>query len=441
MSRYYAGVVLGGPDMKPAPLGRSAATACAALLAALLTACGSEKGPNAASAGSSTGSAGGGAGQAGGAAAAGTMAGGNGSGGGGSHQGGSAGVGGSSGSGGGSTGCRASAMDAEQPMLLSETKCVDMADPSKPAPGLVPYSVRSALWSDGASKERFLRVPDGAKIHVIDCAIDVEACGDPGAGGGGLDDGHFDLPVGTVLVKNFSIEGKRIETRLLIRRASRVWKGFSYEWDDAGTEATLLPDTPDAKAKPVGDGSQIWHYPTRGQCLDCHTQYGGRSLGPSTRQLDSEFGYADGTLNQLDKLGQLGLFDAPPKDLPAYPDPFGDDSPETLEQRARSYIHTNCAICHRPGGEFSTVDMRFPTAFESTNLCDQSEHDTELVPKYRIVPGDPSLSAMSFRMHVLDDPPEVRMPKLGSTVVDEQGAKLIDDWISSLPTDACPPQQ
>ena len=321
-------------------------------------------------------------------------------------------------------------------MLLSETKCIDMADPTRPAPGLVPYLVRSPLWSDGAEKERFVRIPDGAKIHVVDCATEPDLCADPGGGGEGLDDGHWDLPIGTVLVKNFSIEGKHIETRLLMRRNSRVWKGFSYEWNEDGTEATLLPDNEEGKEKTVG--TQVWHYPSRSQCLDCHTQYAGRSLGPNTRQLNSDYPYAEGTLNQLAKFAELGLFDVTPKDLPGYPDPFGTG---TLEERARSYLQTNCAICHRPGGVFNTVDMRFATPLAETNLCGESEHDTDVVPQYRLVPGQPDLSALSFRMHALDTAELlVRMPQIGTNVVDEDGVALIDEWITSLPTDACPEQ-
>jgi uncharacterized repeat protein (TIGR03806 family) len=332
--------------------------------------------------------------------------------------------------------CVAPKTDDEQPMLLSQTGCVNMTDPTKPAAGLVPYAVRSALWSDGATKERFMRVPDGAKIHVLDCAVDADACKDPGLGGSGEDEGHFDMPVGTVLVKNFSIEGKHIETRLLMRRSSSAltgWKGFSYEWNDAQTDATLLPDNEMGKEKPVGSGSQVWHYPSRSQCLDCHTRYGGRSLGPSTQQLNSDFAYADGTMNQLEKLKALGLFDAPPKKLEGYPDPFGTDA--TLEQRARSYIQTNCAICHRPGGEFSSIDMRFTTPLADTKMCDAVERDTDKVPPYRITPGKPAESTMSTRMHALD---MLRMPQIGSKVVDEQGTKLIDDWITAMPASACP---
>lgn len=335
-------------------------------------------------------------------------------------------------------GCVVSATDEAQPMLLSETGCIDMVDPTKPAPGLLPYSVLSPLWSDGAAKERFLRVPDGAKIHVLDCAVEVDACKAPGLGGTGEDDGHFVMPVGTVLVKNFSIDGKHIETRLLMRRSTSNltgWRGFSYEWNDAQTEANLLPDDELGKEKPVGNAQQVWHYPSRAQCMDCHTRYSGRSLGLSTAQLNSDFAYADGALNQIKKFEQLGLFETAPKAIAGYPDPAGN---ATLDARARSYLQANCATCHRPGGAATTVDLRFATAFADSKLCEKVERDAGKVPEYRLTPGDPAKSSMSFRMHVLDT---LRMPKIASNVVDTVGSKLIDDWITAMPASACPPPQ
>jgi hypothetical protein len=55
----------------------------------------------------------------------------------------------------------------------------------------------------------------------------------------------------------------------------------------------------------------------------------------------------------------------------------------------------------------------------------------------RIVPGQPSRSLVSLRMHTLED--KFRMPQIASTVVDVQGARVIDDWIASLPP-TCPSQ-
>ncbi|MDF3065524.1 MAG: hypothetical protein K0R38_1125 [Polyangiaceae bacterium] len=347
----------------------------------------------------------------------------------------SAGLGGTgAGAGGGSAvGCAIPENGMEPPSLLSQTGCVNMVEPSKPLAGFVPYSVRSPLWSDGAEKHRFLRVPSGSKIHVVDCSSPAEAagCADDSIGG---DDGHWQMPVGTVLVKNFSLGGKIIETRLVMRRSMTRWLFYGYEWNEGATEAALLPDDEVGKDRQVG--AQVWHYPGRGQCPQCHTPGAGFSLGPSTPQMSSDFPYAEGAMNQVDKLTQLGLFDAPPKPLPGYPDPAGADE---LEARARSYLQVNCAVCHRPSGEYGGMDMRWGKPLADMKLCELSERDPGKngLPKYRVVPGNPTQSSMSFRVHALD---ELRMPEIGSNVVDPIGAKLIDDWIAAMPTTACPPQ-
>jgi hypothetical protein len=85
------------------------------------------------------------------------------------------------------------------------------------------------------------------------------------------------------------------------------------------------------------------------------------------------------------------------------------------------------------------MDMRWGTPIANMNLCALSERDAGKngLPKYRVVPGNPTESSMSFRVHSLD---ELRMPEIGSNVVDPLGAKLIDDWIAAMPASACPPQ-
>jgi hypothetical protein len=313
-------------------------------------------------------------------------------------------------------------------MLLSQTGFVEPGDPKLPAPGLIPYSVNSALWSDAAAKERYVSLPPGAVITPKDCDLDPDSCLPVEEGGGGEDEGHWDLPVGTVLVKVFLLDGKRIETRLLMRFAGTTWIGFSYEWDDAETDATLLPDFKDKEI-----GSQTWHYPSPSQCLECHTKAGGRSLGLTTRQLDRDFDYPEGTMNQIEKFVELGYLTAMPKDLGAYPDPFGT---APLEDRARSYLQTNCAICHRAGGTVSDVDLRYETSFAGTTLCNGAVikgTGDPVLPQIRLVPGSPAESNISFRMH---DTTYYRMPKIGSSVVDPMGTALIDEWITSI--QACP---
>src|SRR4029079_13115509 len=100
--------------------------------------------------------------------------------------------------------------------------CVDPDDATRPAAGVIPYEVNAALWSDGAEKQRFVGLPDGAMITHNS-------------------DGDWDLPIGSVAMKTFSVGGKRVETRLFMRHDDGGWAGYTYEWNDDGRDATLLP--------------------------------------------------------------------------------------------------------------------------------------------------------------------------------------------------------
>ena len=292
--------------------------------------------------------------------------------------------------------------------LLSQTGCTSAADVTKPAAGLVPYAPAAPFWSDGAAKSRWMALPDGTSAAV-------------GA------DGDLDFPSGTVLVKQFTVGGKRIETRLFFRYADGGWAGFSYLWNDAGTDAALQTAAVDL-ALP----SQIWPLPSPAQCLACHTAAAGFSLGLESAQLDSAFTYeATGrTANQLATLRHLGLASAGPS-VPALPDPQGA---APIEQRARALLHTNCAQCHRPGGPAPQGDLRFGTA-PSAGYCNLAPvaGDLGVAGAKLLKPGAPAQSLILLRMKA---PDAHRMPPLGSRVVDQQSVDLLATWISSL-TD-CP---
>jgi hypothetical protein len=192
------------------------------------------------------------------------------------------------------------------PDRLSKTGCVAPTDPKKPAAGVIPYGVNAPLWSDGAQKERFLALPDGKTITVQDA------------------DGDFDFPNGTVLMKTFTVAGKRTETRLFVRHDDGGWNGYTYEWLDDGSDAVLLPA---GKTKTVG--TQTWTFPSRSDCVGCHSEAAGRSLGLELGQLNGDYVYpsTNTIANQLKTLDHIGMFDKPlgkPVDqLLAYPDPYG----------------------------------------------------------------------------------------------------------------------
>ena len=52
------------------------------------------------------------------------------------------------------------------PANLADTGCVIAGNPRSRRPGMVPFSVNAPFWSDGASKERYLAIPDGTTIGI-----------------------------------------------------------------------------------------------------------------------------------------------------------------------------------------------------------------------------------------------------------------------------------
>jgi uncharacterized repeat protein (TIGR03806 family) len=301
------------------------------------------------------------------------------------------------------------------PERLSATGCVDPSDARKPAAGLVPYDVNAPLWSDGADKERFMALPEGTTITV-------------GA------DGDFDFPPGSVLMKTFSLAGKRIETRLFVRHDDGGWAGYDYEWNDAQTDAVLLPSS---KSKAIG--TQTWRFPSRGECAGCHTLAAGHTLGLELGQLNGDLVYTktNRISNQLSTLEHIGMLGAPlgkpVAQLVAYPKPAAAGP---VEPRARAYLHGNCSHCHRPTGPGrGNLDLRFATALSATNACGAVPQlgDLGVAGAKVIAPGSPALSVLSLRPHALG---ASRMPPIASNVVDAAGLAVVDDWIRAL--GACP---
>jgi len=298
------------------------------------------------------------------------------------------------------------------PDLLSGSGCTDPVDITQPYSGLVPYDINAPFWSDGASKDRHIGLPNGTTI-----AINAQ------------DD--WDFPPGTVLVKNFSLNGRLIETRHLMRHPDGAWAGYTYEWNAGQTEATRV-----RTGKTEAIDGQDWVFPDEAECLRCHTVAAGVALGPETSQLNRDFTYPSTgrTDNQLETLDAITMFSSPlqgtPATLPAMPDPM--DAGADLGDRARAYLHTNCAQCHQPGGPTPVnVDLRYTTLLPNMNACDVVPDSGELgLMMARIIaPGDASRSVLVERTNRRD---VNGMPPLASTIVDSAGVMLLTDWINGL---------
>lgn len=291
---------------------------------------------------------------------------------------------------------------------LSATGCVDAANPRLPSTAMIPYNVESQLWSDSATKERYLALPDNTQIDLTS-------------------DGDFLFPVGSVLLKHFKLGDKYIETRLFAR-GQLGWQGFSYEWRDDQTDATLLAD---GKEKTID--TILWQYPSPAQCLVCHTQAANFSLGLETLQLNASMNYSGISANQLDTLAHIQLFSSVMTTTQKAQKLFPLDHPSaTLAQRARSYLHSNCSGCHRPAGVSSVnLDLRFTTTLTAMNACDARPmvEDLGIENARLIAPGEPARSVLLARMKVRDGN---QMPTLGTHLVDEAAVQVVSDWISGL---------
>ena len=298
------------------------------------------------------------------------------------------------------------------PARLSATGCMQSGDPSRPGPGLIPYSVQAPFWSDGATKDRWLALPNGTTVTVAA-------------------DGDFTFPTGSVLVKQFRLGGALIETRLLMRHTDGSWAGYSYEWDAAQNDGLLVDG-----GKTERIGSQDWIYPSTGQCDICHTAAAGRTLGLEIQQLNGSLTYAatGRTANQLATLAGISVLANPvgdPATLPSLSNPYV--AGPAIAMRARSWLHTNCAQCHRPGGPTpSDMDLRFATALGLTNACGVAPTFGALglgAGARIIAPGNADLSVLVARIGRRD---ANGMPPLASHLVDTAGVALIDGWIDGL---------
>jgi uncharacterized repeat protein (TIGR03806 family) len=349
----------------------------------------------------------------------------------GNDSGGGAGVAGSA-----SVGACAPPTDVFSPVVkLTETGCVDPANPTKPHARAVSYEVNSPLWSDSADKTRAFVLPAGGKIHVRDCQANAADCPN-----GTADDGRWDFPVGSVMIKTFAFDAKLVETRLFMHVDAADWVGYSYQWNEAQTEATIVSSDGAEVMFNTGTRNVAWHYPSQKDCMNCHNAAGGSTLGPETAQMNRMLG----GMNQLDRMA--ALFETPPakpyKDALVAPYTSQAGTPPasaTTEQKARSYLHANCGFCHRPGGNFANFDFRYDTTFKGMSICnaEATKGAIENAPgKTKLfVPGKEMDSLMWLRMNEAD-PVKGRMPQVASFAVDHDATTLIGDWIKSIAT--CP---
>ncbi len=317
------------------------------------------------------------------------------------------------------------AADLPIPSTLSASGAFSDIKSLSPAPGVVPYEVNASFWSDGADKQRWFCLPKTQDVMRFNA---TEPWGYPS---GSVWVKHFDM-----VTNEITGERRRLETRFLVLNDGAAY-GLSYRWRLDGSDADLVPDSGRSERIQTvtsvgGLRSQDWLFPSRGSCMVCHQSASGYVLSFNTAQLNRNSTYSgEGTTNQLGALRSAGYFlEAlpPPSALPVLVSVSQTDA--SLEFRARSLLHANCAFCHRPGGVSSANwDARITSTTDAARIIDGSLLDTQGDSSNRVLRvGDPDHSMLLRRLRIRG---QTQMPPLASTVPDVQGIALLEEWIRS----------
>jgi len=335
---------------------------------------------------------------------------------------------------------------SENPTLLSEWGVVNIKSGElKLGDDVLPYSLNTPLFTDYAHKLRTIWIPDTSATY--------------------REGDVLDFPIGAVISKTFYYpegegdtvlkrkdiqpvtqstglnlkDNKLIETRLLIRREAG-WEPLSYIWNDDETEAKLTRIGAIVKLTLNDNGTQTdfnYAVPNINQCAGCHapnnTTREISPIGPKPRHLNGDYNYADGVMNQLDKLTQVGFLNEAPQTRPR--NAVWDDSSETVDARARAYLDANCTHCHNPVGPADTSGLHLNPENESPRhlgICKNAVAAGGGTGdrKYDITPGDPDNSIMVYRMASRD--PGAMMPELGRSLTHAEGVKLMEEWIAGM---------
>ncbi len=334
------------------------------------------------------------------------------------------------------------------PRKLSETGLFVSVPNHEVAPGVVPYRVVVEPWADHTTSERWLAI-HGKNPITID------------------EKGNWQFPNGSVVFKTVSMHGVttpgklkqrsavRLETQLMHREAGS-WRPYTYVWNDDQQDAVLADGDGSDLQLVIHDSTmssglrqQDYRIAGRKECFLCHnswvekngTVFGVQSaslLGVNSSQLK---GKLESGLSQLDQLRDAGMLGASSATTAAVDlvDPY--DESAGLNERARSYMHVNCAHCHQfNAGGVATLALAKSVDLDKTGLIDArpAQGTFGLTDARNVTPGDPFASVLLYRIAKTGGG---RMPRMGSELVDTAAVQLFHNWIAELqPTVVRPPE-
>jgi putative heme-binding domain-containing protein len=325
------------------------------------------------------------------------------------------------------------AKNADFPTKLSETGLFASVKDHTSAAGVVPFNVNARQWLDHATAERWVALPGNSAATLYSMGKPIP----------GMVDWHnfrMHFPKDAVLLRTLSLEGRRVETQAL-HFGGVDWRGYSFAWRDDQSDADMVPADGGEKTLAIKGRERVWQFPSRSQCLSCHSAWSEYALGFQPAQLNRNG--TDGR-NQLIALSELGLIRRAGDDGKALPpfdpksinqerplaDPY--DAKLPTSDRARAYLHVNCGHCHMENGG-GTVSLRLNSGSSVAEMkavgVRPVRGDFGLPDACIIKPGEPAASTLYFRMAKFG---RDRMPHIGSELPDEAGLKLIEEWIAEL---------
>lgn len=351
--------------------------------------------------------------------------------------------------------------NANFPTRLSDTGLFTDVKKLTPADGVIEFYPNVRQWQDGATAEYLIALPNKSSVSFFDKAR-------PLPGQVFWHDFKMQFPAGTVLVKTIALDvvenkermDRRVETQIL-HHDGEDWRAYSYAWRKDQTDADLIPSdgsevtftVPDAPVI-TGKGFEkrlegrtrelVWTYHSRTQCMTCHSAWSEYALAFTARQLNRPMPFGGPNApNQLVRLTQEGYakrIAVDNKEKPSFDAESVKKEPalagfneESLDLRARSYLHVNCAHCHRFGGGGGQVvlELDISKSLKDTGILDVKPRQGDFgLPDARIIaPGDPFRSVLFYRMAKFG---RGRMPHLGSEYPHARGLDLIGEWIASL---------
>jgi hypothetical protein len=312
---------------------------------------------------------------------------------------------------------------AALPAHLAETGLFTPGRLDVVAAGIRPFSPQYPLWTDGATKRRWIHLPDGATIDASDPR-------------------RWEFPAGTRFWKEFSFAGRRVETRVLWKTAANGWLAGSYVWNGDGTDAVLADDGM-ADAIEIVPG-RLHDIPARTDCAACHGISGG-PLGFNPLQLSNDrdpnaihgeplSGEMITLQTLIDEHRLAGLDGAMARLSPRI---------NTRDPRTRAvlgYLSGNCGACHNGDGQISA---QVPSFADADLLGDADAIARGMIGQRTrwqapgrsdgtmlIDPYLPEQSAILLRMR--SRRPSSQMPPLGTVVQDQDAIDVIGRWISDV---------